>query len=107
MQVMETLHSLWRRGLAPRRLAAPVAFALATTLVIGFHAAEAPKAQAATAAAPVWSTQLDFDNNGTAWSESYFAGLASDGLTNAELDMPWGTIEPSAGTFTFTEFDQE
>jgi hypothetical protein len=56
---------------------------------------------------PIWSTQLDFDNNGTAWSESFFAGLAADGLTTAELDMPWGTIEPEAGTFSFTEFDTE
>jgi hypothetical protein len=55
----------------------------------------------------MWSTQLDFDNNGTAWSESYFAGLRTDGLTTAELDMPWGTIEPSAGTFNFTEWDTE
>jgi hypothetical protein len=56
---------------------------------------------------PIWSTQLDFDNNGTAWSESFFAGLAADGLTTAELNMPWGTIEPAAGTFTFTELDTE
>jgi hypothetical protein len=56
---------------------------------------------------PIWSTQLDFDNNGTAWSESFFAGLKADGLTTAELDMPWGTIEPSAGTFSFSEFDTE
>jgi hypothetical protein len=56
---------------------------------------------------PIWSTQLDFDNNGTAWSESFFAGLRADGLTTAELDMPWGTIEPSPGTFSFSEFDTE
>jgi hypothetical protein len=61
----------------------------------------------ASAITPIWSTQLDFDNNGTAWSESFFAGLASDGLTTAEINMPWGTIEPEAGTFDFTEFDTE
>jgi hypothetical protein len=55
----------------------------------------------------LWSTQLDFDNNGTAWSEASFAALKADGLTEAEIDMPWGTIEPSAGTFNFTELDQE
>src|SRR6202167_2421411 len=56
---------------------------------------------------PIWSTQLDFDSNGAAWSEASFATLKADGLTTAELDMPWGTIEPSAGTFSFTEFDTE
>ena len=82
-------------------------FALAVTLAFigGFHV---PVAQAASSpTTPIWSTQLDFDNNGTAWSESFFAGLESDGLTTAELDMPWGTIEPAPGTFSFTEFDTE
>ena len=64
------------------------------------HAASAP-------ATPIWSTQLDFDNGGAAWSEPYFAALAAKGLTTAELNMPWGTIEPSAGTFSFTIWDQE
>ena len=74
-------------------------------LLGGFHA---PTAQASSSpTTPIWSTQLDFDNNGTAWSESFFAGLAADGLTTAELNMPWGTIEPAAGTFSFTEWDQE
>ena len=71
------------------------------------HAAAGNAPATTPASTPIWSTQLDFDNNGTAWSESYFAGLAADGLTTAELDMPWGTIEPQAGTFAFTEFDQE
>ena len=35
------------------------------------------------------------------------AGVRHDGLTTAELDMPWGTIEPAAGTFNFTEWDTE
>jgi hypothetical protein len=73
---------------------------LGTAAVSPAHAASSPTT-------PMWSTQLDFDNNGTAWSESYFAGLRADGLTTAELDMPWGTIEPSAGTFSFTEWDSE
>jgi hypothetical protein len=74
---------------------------VAGTLAAGpAHAASAPTT-------PIWSTQLDFDNNGTAWSQSFFAGLAAKGLTTAELNMPWGTIEPSAGTFSFTEWDQE
>src|SRR6202167_1979355 len=56
---------------------------------------------------PIWSTQLEFDSNGAAWSEASFATLKADGLTTAELDMPWGTIEPSAGTFSFTIWDQD
>ncbi|QMU71344.1 discoidin domain-containing protein [Streptacidiphilus sp. P02-A3a] len=103
--------ALWRRGNRARRLAPLVALVTAVALLGGFRAsaaAAAPVPHAATSAStPIWSTQLDFDNNGTAWSESYFAGLAAKGLTTAELDMPWGTIEPQAGTFTFTEFDQE
>jgi hypothetical protein len=55
----------------------------------------------------LWSTQLQFDNNGVPWSESFFAGLKADGLSNAELNMPWTSIEPSLGTFDFTEFDTE
>ena len=60
-----------------------------------------------TSAAPLWSTQLDFDNNGTPWSEASFAALKADGLTEAEIDLPWNTIEPAEGTFSFTELDQE
>jgi hypothetical protein len=44
----------------------------------------APAHAASSPTTPMWSTQLDFDNNGTAWSESYFAGLRADGLTTAE-----------------------
>jgi hypothetical protein len=61
----------------------------------------------ATSTTPLWSTQLDFDNNGTPWSEASFAALKADGLTTAEIDMPWNTIEPTQGTFSFTELDQE
>jgi len=66
-----------------------------------------PALAASTPTTPMWSTQLDFDSGGAAWSESYFAGLHADGLTTAELNMPWGTIEPSVGTFSFTIWDQE
>jgi hypothetical protein len=118
------------RARAPRRLRTrPIAWLAAITVpavvagsLIAASLARSPQAaaQAATRIAmsantsaaaspttPIWSTQLDFDNNGTAWSESFFAGLKADGLTTAELDMPWGTIEPEPGTFTFTEFDTE
>ena len=75
---------------------------VAATLPIAFSGG----AQAATPS-PMWSTQLQFDNNGTAWSQSSFAALKAKGLTTAEIDMPWNTIEPSNGTFNFTELDQE
>jgi hypothetical protein len=98
------LHRFRPRRLVP--LFVPL-FVLALTLgfIGGFHAPVARAASSPTT--PIWSTQLDFDNNGTAWSESFFAGLRADGLTTAELNMPWGTIEPSAGTFNFTEWDTE
>jgi hypothetical protein len=97
--------ALWHCGFRPRRLAPVIVLAATTALLGGFHV---PMARAASSpTTPIWSTQLDFDNNGTPWSESFFAGLASDGLTTAELNMPWGTIEPEPGTFDFTEFDTE
>ena len=34
---------------------------------------------AASTATPLWSTQLDFDDNGTPWSEASFAALKADG----------------------------
>ena len=84
------------------------ALAMTVALLGGFFAPAAHAApDASSPTTPIWSTQLDFDNNGTAWSESFFAGLAADGLTTAELNMPWGTIEPEAGTFSFSEWDTE
>ncbi|HJP72978.1 MAG TPA: beta-galactosidase [Pseudonocardiaceae bacterium] len=66
-------------------------------------------AQAAPAApiTPMWSTQLDFDNNGMAWSESSFAALHAKGLNTAEIDMSWSVVEPTQGNFSFAELDQE
>ena len=53
----------------------PIAAAMMVALFCGFHA---PMARAASSpTTPIWSTQLDFDNNGTPWSESFFAGLRS------------------------------
>ena len=101
------------RGLRSRRPVRPsIALGATGAMLAGLLGAAtvvaaAPAQAASSPTTPIWSTQLDFDNNGTAWTESYFAGLKADGLTTAELDMPWGTIEPSAGTFTFTEWDQE
>ncbi len=90
-----------------RRVALGAILALLAGL-LGLTTLGAAPAQAASSPkTPIWSTQLDFDSGGAAWSESYFAGLAADGLTTAELNMPWGTIEPTAGTFSFTIWDQE
>jgi hypothetical protein len=105
MSVKGCASALWHHGLRSRRLVPPIVLAILVALFCGFHA---PMARAASSpSTPIWSTQLDFDNNGTPWSESFFAGLASDGLTTAELNMPWGTIEPQPGTFSFTEWDTE
>ena len=105
MSVKGCASALWHQGLRSRRLVPPIVLAILVALFCGFHA---PMARAASSpTTPIWSTQLDFDNNGTPWSESFFAGLASDGLTTAELNMPWGTIEPQPGTFSFTEWDTE
>jgi len=105
MSVKEYATVAWHHGLRVLRQVPLLVLAMVAVLFGGFRA---PVAQAASApTTPIWSTQLDFDNNGSPWSESFFAGLAGDGLTTAELNMPWGTIEPSAGTFSFTEFDTE
>jgi hypothetical protein len=104
MSVKEYASALGR-GRFRLRLSAFIVLAVLAALLGGFRT---PMAQASSSpTTPIWSTQLDFDNNGTAWSESFFAGLAADGLTTAELNMPWGTIEPAAGTFNFTEWDTE
>jgi len=95
-------------GFRPRRSVWPVAAAMVVAFLTGSHAQSAPDLHGlAAGSTPVWSTQLDFDNNGTAWSESSFAALAADGMTNAEINMSWSAVEPSAGTFSYTELDQE
>src|ERR1700727_2939632 len=78
-----------------------------TTAAQSTTAASTALSATAATTTPLWSTQLDFDNNGTPWSEASFAALKADGLTTAEIDMPWNTIEPTQGTFSFTALDQE
>jgi len=92
-----------------RRGAAPVLCCLAATLLTSQSAtADATPAPAsANAQHQLWATQLQFDNNGTPWSTADFAALKAKGINSAELNMPWGSLEPSQGTFDFTELDQE
>jgi len=99
-------------GRRPRKYPIPLpAAVLAVVVVIGaLVTAPFVSAGAATPAAsttPMWSTQLKWDNNGTAWSESSFAALKADGLTTAEIDMSWNNVEPKQGTFNYAELDQE
>ena len=81
--------------------------ALAACVPVGGGLSPAAAGTQAAPVTPIWSTQLDFDDNGAAWSQASFAALKADGLNTAELNLPWGTIEPSVGTFDFTELDQE
>jgi hypothetical protein len=95
-----------------RRGAAPLLCCFAATLLTAqFAAADSTSPTTATKAGSsqneLWSTQLQFDNNGTPWSTADFAALKAKGINSAELNMPWGSLEPSEGTFSFTELDQE
>jgi hypothetical protein len=99
-------------GRRQRRHPIPIPAAILGVLVVIGALVTVPfdKAGAATPAAattPLWSTQLKWDNNGTAWSESSFAALKAHGVTNAEIDMSWNGVEPKQGTFNYTELDQE
>jgi hypothetical protein len=89
------------------------AAALMAAVPFAGAAAAAPAAshgtagQAAAAPGTLWATQLDFDDNGAPWSEASLAALKADGLNSVEIDMSWNAVEPSPGTFDFTELDQE
>ncbi|HEY6496354.1 MAG TPA: beta-galactosidase [Trebonia sp.] len=85
--------------------AAPVS--TPATTVARRPAAEATDSAGTPSSAPLWSTQLLFDDNGTPWSEASFAALKADGLTSAEINLSWSAVEPSQGTFSYTELDQE
>jgi hypothetical protein len=92
--------------------AVPLAGTATAATSASASAAPAPAAshgtsgQAATTQ-KLWATQLDFDDNGTPWSEASLAALKADGLNSVEIDMSWNAVEPSPGTFDFTELDQE
>ncbi|SEG69531.1 Beta-galactosidase [Actinacidiphila yanglinensis] len=104
-----------------RRRALPLIGGCAAALLIGASgalpanaaahpsgsAARPPKAAAPAWDGTLWATQLQFDDHGTAWSQASFAALKADGLNSVEIDLPWNTLEPSAGHYDFTELDQE
>ena len=99
-----------------RRGAVPLLCCLAAPLLAAPSASATPAASASTssASAPadggqsqLWATQLQFDNNGTPWTEAFFASIKAKGINQAEINMPWGTLEPTQGTFNYTELDQE
>ncbi|MEY9842605.1 hypothetical protein ABH941_007895 [Streptacidiphilus sp. EB103A] len=104
--------SAGRRRSRKSKLPIPIPAALIATLAVIAALITAPFLSAgastqAAAATPFWSTQLKWDNNGTAWSKSDFSALKAKGLTTAAIDMPWNTVEPSNGKFDFTELDLE
>jgi hypothetical protein len=98
-----------------RRGAVPLLCCFAATLLTAQSALAGTGSTATTTATPatagsqnqLWATQLQFDNNGTPWTEAFFASVKAKGINQAELNMPWGSIEPTEGTFAFTELDQE
>jgi hypothetical protein len=91
-----------------RRGAAPLLCCIAAGLLAVATASAAPAAPTTTASgSELWATQFQFDDNGTPWSTADFAAIKAKGIEDAEINMPWAQIEPSRGTFAFTELDQE
>ena len=93
-----------------KRKAIPLLCCLTASLLTVQSATAATTAAgrpAESAGAKLWSTQLQFDDNGTPWTQAQFASIKAAGIDDAELNMPWGTIEPAQGTFVYTELDQE
>lgn len=90
-----------------RRSAIPLLCGTLAAVLLTAPSATGAAAKGAAGGGTLWATQLDFDNNGAPWSEASFAALKADGLNSVEIDLPWNTIEPSVGTFDFTELDQE
>jgi hypothetical protein len=108
-----------------RRGAIPLVCGLAATVALAQYAAAGPapahpttsQVTAASAAdqstkthdgsSDYWASQFQFDNNGTPWSTADFAAIKAKGIDRAELNMPWSKLEPSRGTFDFSEMDTE
>ncbi|RAG85517.1 glycoside hydrolase family 42 [Streptacidiphilus pinicola] len=99
-----------RRGAIPLLCCALATTVFATTTA---HASPTPapdpqsKKHDGGSPSTYWATQFQFDNNGTPWTTATFAELKAKGVDRAEINMPWSKIEPSRGTFDFSELDQE
>lgn len=58
-------------------------------------------------ASAIWAVQLPWSDGSQPWPESVFAGLAQKGITQAEINLDWSSIEPRAGVFEFTLLDTD
>ena len=85
-----------RRGAVPL-LCRPTAALLAAPSANADPASPASATTAASSQAELWAAQLQFDDNGTPWTESFFASIKAAGVDEAELNMPWGSREPAGG----------
>lgn len=88
-------------------LAAAAVVAASACLVSPASAASSAPTGTSTGASKLWATQLQFDNHGTPWSVAQFQAIAAKGMNSVEIDMPWNQIEPTKGTFDFSELDTE
>ncbi|MBF9069145.1 beta-galactosidase [Streptacidiphilus fuscans] len=99
-----------RRGAIPLLCCAAIAttvFATTTANASSTPTRAEPTKHGAAGPSTYWATQFQFDDNGTPWTTATFAELKSKGIDRAEINMPWSKIEPSRGTFDFSELDQE
>ena len=105
-------HTSKRSGRRTVPLLAAAAFVAASACLVSPAGAATPAAtgsatRAATSAPRLWATQLQFDDNGTPWSVAQFQAIRAKGMNSVEINMPWGQIEPSRGTFDFSALDTE
>jgi len=96
-----------------RRGAVPLLCGLAASVLVAQYATADPAPAPATTTShstptsDYWASQFQFDNHGTPWSTADFAAIKAKGIDRAELNMPWAQMEPSRGTFDFSELDTE
>jgi hypothetical protein len=88
-------------------LAAAAVVAASACLASPAGAASGTPTGSTAGTSKLWATQLQFDDNGTPWSVAQFKAIAAKKMNSVEIDMPWGQIEPSKGTFDFGELDTE
>lgn len=95
--------SLFRSRRARKRLVA-----IACSIGLAVLGTTTTVASAATPAAAIWSTQMQFtDPSGAPWSTDAFAALKSDGMNTVEVNLAWNTLEPTRGSFDFSILDAE